>query len=725
MNKITFLVFILISSISISQVLDEDFEGTMGANGLPTGWTETGLSTDGIWSVGDATSASSLFFSYSAHTNFAYTNDDDCNCDKSADRLITPALDLSTLTTVELTYSLYFPNSETVTIEVSTDSGVTWTTESTLTSNSGWLNNETLDLTTYAGQSNVLISFLYNDNGDWAYGLGIDDVMVDELPTCVSPSSLSATNVSATGADLSWTENGTATSWNIEVVTAGTSPTGVATTTGVTNPYTVSGLSSATDYEFYVQSDCGNGDLSSWSGPFSFTTPCAIFTTPFLEDFNGTTSVPNCWEEAGSGTPTTGPSSLGSGNWNFGDYLNDSSNTISAKINLWYTGKEEWLISPEIDITSGSFNLEYKVAETDYDDSVANEDGGMATTDDEVQVLITTDGGATWQNITTYNASNVAALAGQQESFSLAAYTGTIQIAFWASEGTVDDTADYDFFIEDVAIVAAPTCDDPTNIVVSNITETTAEINWTENGSATEWEILYGVTGFDPTTAGTLVMDNDGTLGETLSGLTEGQDYDVYVRSVCSSLNSGWVGPVMFTTLCPEVTSISVTNITGTTAEINWTENGSATEWEILYGVTGFDPTTAGTLVMDNDGTLGETLSGLTYEEDYDVYVRSICSSVDSDWTGPEMFTTGTLNVSSEILSDVKLYPNPTRNILNFTADIKVEKISIYSILGNKVFTLNPKDLNVSMNLESLQSGVYLVKVQKENAVKTFKIIKE
>ena len=32
-------------------------------------------------------------------------------------------------------------------------------------------------------------------------------------------------------------------------------------------------LSSQTDYEFYVQGDCGSGDLSNWQGPIRLTTP--------------------------------------------------------------------------------------------------------------------------------------------------------------------------------------------------------------------------------------------------------------------------------------------------------------------------------------------------------------------------------------------------------------------------------------------------------------------
>ena len=57
MTRIQTFAFLLFSLFfwqqSNAQIFfTEDFEGLTGANGLPTGWTETGLSTDGIYDVG-------------------------------------------------------------------------------------------------------------------------------------------------------------------------------------------------------------------------------------------------------------------------------------------------------------------------------------------------------------------------------------------------------------------------------------------------------------------------------------------------------------------------------------------------------------------------------------------------------------------------------------------------------------------------------------------------
>ena len=79
----------------------EDFEGTMDATtNLPTDWQETGLSTDGIWSVGDDAAASSQYWTVPPHPSggvFTFSNDDACNCDKSEDRMILPEQDFSAL----------------------------------------------------------------------------------------------------------------------------------------------------------------------------------------------------------------------------------------------------------------------------------------------------------------------------------------------------------------------------------------------------------------------------------------------------------------------------------------------------------------------------------------------------------------------------------------------------------------------------------------------------
>jgi Secretion system C-terminal sorting domain/GEVED domain/MAM domain, meprin/A5/mu/Fibronectin type III domain/CUB domain len=112
--------------------------------------------------------------------------------------------------------------------------------------------------------------------GTYTYGSVVDftiNVTIGAPITCPFPTALTANILSGTSVDLGWTENGTATTWNIEWDTTGFAQgTGNVVAGTTTNPHNLTGLTSNTTYEFYVQADCG-ADSSLWVGPFSFTTP--------------------------------------------------------------------------------------------------------------------------------------------------------------------------------------------------------------------------------------------------------------------------------------------------------------------------------------------------------------------------------------------------------------------------------------------------------------------
>ena len=169
----------LASNLS-AQIFSEDFEG----GSMPTGWGVTTNATDGGWNVGTANSLGSQYFPMTGNnTQFAATNDDDCNCDKSDDFLYTASIDLTSQTgAVFMSYSQYYfaaayqGAQEVATIEVSTNGGTSYTVLSTLAGAGAWT-EVIADLSSYAGQ-NIMVGFRYNDDGGWVYGMGIDDVKV-------------------------------------------------------------------------------------------------------------------------------------------------------------------------------------------------------------------------------------------------------------------------------------------------------------------------------------------------------------------------------------------------------------------------------------------------------------------------------------------------------------------------------------------------------------------
>ena len=101
---------------------------------------------------------------------------------------------------------------------------------------------------------------------------GGEDVWVVKLDPCYPPNDLSASNFSSTSAKLSWTENGSATSWQIRLDTAGFDTTGIVPVTVTENSFSWDGLSPSTEYEWYVRAVCGDGKYSEWVGPSTFNT---------------------------------------------------------------------------------------------------------------------------------------------------------------------------------------------------------------------------------------------------------------------------------------------------------------------------------------------------------------------------------------------------------------------------------------------------------------------
>src|SRR5690554_3644433 len=91
---------------------------------------------------------------------------------------------------------------------------------------------------------------------------------------------------------------------------------------------------------------------------------------------------------------------------------------------------------------------------------------------------------------------------------------------------------------------------------------------------------------------------------------------------------------------CPAPTNITLSDVTTTSATLEWTPGAGETEWEIIYGLPEFDPDVTGTIATVTNSP-EHTLSGLSLETDYEAYVRAVCGTDnESDWTGPLGFTT-------------------------------------------------------------------------------------
>ncbi len=165
---------------------------------------------------------------------------------------------------------------------------------------------------------------------------------------------------------------------------------------------------------------------------------------------------------------------------------------------------------------------------------------------------------------------------------------------------------------------------------------------WTAGGTEASWNVEYGVDGYTP---GTGTMSVETTTDIAIGNLTSGTDYDFYVQAICGIGDSAqWVGPFSFTTVisCPEPTFLDAINISNTSANLLFQAGGSETEWNIEWGVAGFEAGAGEELGMVGNTTDNPYyVTGLNPSSTYEYYVQSSCGAGDlSTWAGPFSFNT-------------------------------------------------------------------------------------
>ena len=142
----------------------------------------------------------------------------------------------------------------------------------------------------YTG-TGTYIAIKNQTNGYSYVDMYLDDVTLEGIPSCPTPSGVTVTATDMTSATISWTENGEATSWNIKYTDGENETTVVATT----NPFTITGLTSSTSYSVQVQADCGAGESSNWTGATQFSTTICPAADQCTYTFNLTDSYGDGW----------------------------------------------------------------------------------------------------------------------------------------------------------------------------------------------------------------------------------------------------------------------------------------------------------------------------------------------------------------------------------------------------------------------------------------------
>ncbi|NRR92348.1 T9SS type A sorting domain-containing protein [Winogradskyella undariae] len=88
------------------------------------------------------------------------------------------------------------------------------------------------------------------------------------------------------------------------------------------------------------------------------------------------------------------------------------------------------------------------------------------------------------------------------------------------------------FYLDNIYLSQTISCPQPSGLLASNITLDTVDLSWVAGGSETDWTYEYGISPYTQGDGGITGSLTSPVL--SLSGLTAGESYDIYVQANCS-----------------------------------------------------------------------------------------------------------------------------------------------------------------------------------------------
>lgn len=601
-----------------------------------------------------------------------------------------------------------------VRVMVSTDCGATYApifTVSATYSLTSAFSNFVVSLSAYAGQD-IIVGFLATDgpvNDVESYDFHLDNINIYNpvsndagVSALVTPGTIGCYGASENVA-VTINNYGSNAITNIPVtviVSGAVSQTINATYTGTIAPsatanFTVGTLNMTTagTYSFDASTGlAGDGNTSNDNMVQVTRTQVAPVSVPQSVDFTGFTGAnlatvfPNWIEAAGSPSPG-GTTSL----WLSQTGLNGVGN-ITARINLYTTTRNEWIVGPKITAGSSS-QITFDAAVTDWNSTTAAATMGS---DDMVRVMVSTDCGLTYAPVFTISATNSLTTTFTNYTVSLGAYAGQdIIVAFYATDGPVNDTEDYDFHLDNINICTTPSA--PSAPIAAGIcTGTTATIS---SGSVTGTPYWYNVP-----TGGTVVSTSTVYTTPTLTANT------TYYIADSTGCGIGPRTPVTVTVSPIPTLTVSTSDTVlclGNTATL--TVSGAAT-----YSWSGVG--SGSSVVVTPTATTVYTVTGSNSGCDATATINQVvaaCTGIDNTLTNS---------------NGINLFPNPAQSditivVSNITNQMWFE---VYDAIGKKIIEKSLSENRTTLSISDLKSGIYVYKIYNANGpVKVGKLVKE
>ncbi|WP_298143397.1 fibronectin type III domain-containing protein [Flavobacterium sp.] len=362
----------------------------------------------------------------------------------------------------------------------------------------------------------------------------LDNIVWETIPSCPDVIELAAVGISESAAVISWSSQGTETTWQGVISTASNAnpnqltPANFDSTSG-----TFAGLNADTSYFIWIRSYCAATDLGAWIGPLQVRTDCTPIDA-FSENFDSSQSLPACWRGIRRGPTISEFSSIGITTFQPAGSLPNSVelyNSSSATTN----GDDIILVSPALsNLSQGSNRIKFR-ARGSGSIEVGTVDNSLNT--------------AVFNLIESISVTNTSA----EFIVNYDSYTGTDRhVAFRMSNPSLFSSV----FLDDIIWETIPNCPDVIDLAASATTTTTATVIWTSQGNETNWQYVIG--GSTETNPNSLTPVLVSTNEVTIPDLTANTPYRVWIRSYCSANELGaWIGPLNIRTACEAVAEFS------------------------------------------------------------------------------------------------------------------------------------------------------------------------
>ena len=336
-----------------------------------------------------------------------------------------------------------------------------------------WVDEATVYLNTVPAGARV--AFRYGKAASsTVYYLGIDDIVVKEIPACVRPSSVTVAALTPDAASFTW--EGNADNYSVEIFNGATRLDSVVVVASAL-PFVIDTLQPNTSYafRFNVFGICGeeDGNSEARSTLLSIKTPCSMIAAselPFEEDFEAVTTgystynLPDCWSR-----PL---------NENYPYVYNYSAHNSNKCLNF-YGGaatSQRYVVLPGMESALSSLQIAFWY---NHSSSYVGASYGSLT----VGVMSDPSDTATFVAIQTLDKVSTYTNA---EVVLAAAPANCHYIAFRFAGGTSSGYV----YVDDINVSLAPSCKKVKNIAKGAVTANEASFTWESQGSESAWKVI-------------------------------------------------------------------------------------------------------------------------------------------------------------------------------------------------------------------------------------------